>query len=218
MPAVFGVRANVIMRTALVALALAPLAAGAGLYVWYESPYRTGVGQVVPQDIPFSHAHHVGGLGIDCRYCHASAAESAFAGMPATDTCMHCHWQVWTEAPLLEPLRESWRTGKRLTWERVHELPDYVYFDHSIHVNKGVGCTTCHGDVARMPLMRKAHTLYMKWCLDCHRDPALHLRPPEEIYGVAYEVPKDARRVAEQLMQAYSIDTTGLTSCTTCHR
>lgn len=218
MPAVFSPRANLLMRAAIVALLIAPMAAATGLYAWYHSPYGTGIGQAVPQDIPFSHAHHVGGLGLDCRYCHKTAESSAFAGMPATDTCMHCHWQLWTEAPMLEPLRESWRTGSRLEWARVHRLPDFVFFDHSIHVDKGVGCSTCHGRVDQMPLMRKAETLYMKWCLDCHRDPAPRIRPADEIYNVDYAFPSDARAQGKRLMKYYGIDTTGLTNCTACHR
>jgi hypothetical protein len=218
MAAVFSPRANLIMRAILIVLILFPVAGAAGWYTWFHSPYQTDVGWAVPQVVPFSHAHHVGGLGIDCRYCHKTAEESAFAGIPATDTCMHCHWQIWTEAPMLEPLRESWRTGRRLEWQRVHRLPDYVFFDHSIHVNKGIGCTTCHGAVDEMPLMRKTETLFMGWCLDCHRDPAPHIRPREEVYNVDYDPPADPRVQGNRLMQEYSIDTVGLTNCTTCHR
>ncbi len=218
MPAVFSPRANLIMRLAVIALIAAPIAAGAGWYTWFVSPYRSDVGRAVAQPVPFSHAHHVGGLGIDCRYCHQDAETSAFAGLPATDTCMHCHWQVWTEAPMLAPVRASWRTGQRLRWRRVNETPDFVFFDHSIHVKNGIGCTTCHGQVDRMPLMWKAHTLYMQWCLECHRDPAPHVRPPEEIYSVDYRPPADARARGERLMETYGIDLTGLTDCTACHR
>jgi hypothetical protein len=145
MAAVFSPRANLFMRAALIVLIILPLAAGGGLFAWYMSPYCTHVGRAVPQPIPFSHAYHVGGLGLDRRYRHQTAEVSAFAGIPAMDTCTHCHWQLWTEAPLLEPLRASWRTGERLHWQRVHDLPDYVFFDRSVHVNNGVDCTTCHG-------------------------------------------------------------------------
>src|SRR5690606_18304607 len=123
------------------------------------------------QPVPFSHAHHVGGLGIDCRYCHATATSSSFAGMPTSATCMNCHKELWTQAALLEPVRESWRTGRPIAWTRVHDLPDFVRFDHSIHLAKGVGCAVCHGRVDRMPLTAKATPMTMKWCLDCHRDP-----------------------------------------------
>jgi hypothetical protein len=142
-----------------------------------RSAYVTTQGEAKVQTPPFSHAHHVGGLGIDCRYCHTSVETSSFAGIPPTKTCMNCHSQIWTNAPMLEPVRESFRTGKSLNWTRVHDLPDFVYFDHSIHVNKGVGCGTCHGPVDRMPLMYQAESLQMEWCLNCHRAPEKFIRP-----------------------------------------
>lgn len=218
MPALFSPRANVIFRTIVLALVFLPLIAGATLYAWYQSPYRTKVGLPVPQPIPFSHAHHVGGIGIDCRYCHATAEESAFAGMPATDTCMNCHWQIWTEAPLLEPLRESWRTGIPIQWQRVHVLPDFVFFDHSVHVTSGIGCTTCHGQVDQMPLVWRSETLYMKWCLDCHRDPAAYIRPRSEVYSVEYQRPEDQSALGVRLLEEYDVQLAGLTDCTACHR
>jgi hypothetical protein len=144
-----------------------------------RSGYVTTQGEAKVQTPPFSHAHHVGGLGIDCRYCHTGVETSSFAGIPPTKTCMNCHAQIWTNAPMLEPVRESFRTGKSLNWTRVNDLPDFVYFDHSIHIAKGVGCDTCHGPVSRMPLMYQAQSLQMEWCLDCHRAPDKYLRPKQ---------------------------------------
>jgi hypothetical protein len=142
-----------------------------------RSPYVTYAGVVRPQPVPFSHQHHVAGLGIDCRYCHTSVENSKFAGIPPTKTCMNCHSQIWTNAALLEPVRESFRTNKSLVWTRVNDLPDFVYFDHSIHINKGVGCNTCHGPVDRMPLMYNDASLQMEWCLNCHRAEPASARP-----------------------------------------
>src|SRR5438309_11820906 len=142
-----------------------------------RSPYVTYEGVVKPQPVAFSHQHHVTGLGIDCRYCHTSVENSNFAGIAPTKTCMNCHGQIWTGAPMLEPVRQSYRTGKSLQWVRVHDLPDFVYFDHSIHVNKGIGCKSCHGAVDHMPLMYMENSLQMEWCLDCHRNPEKNIRP-----------------------------------------
>jgi hypothetical protein len=198
-----------------------------------RSPYVTYAGVVRPQPAPFSHQHHVGGLGIDCRYCHTSVENSRFAGMPATKTCMNCHAQIWTKAPMLEPVRESFRTGKSLVWTRVNDLPDFVYFDHSIHVNKGVGCNTCHGPVDRMPLMYNYASLQMEWCINCHRAPEKNLRPRDQVFNMRYQAPSsdspvivDGKSFTDQeslglyLVKAYKLrserDITG--SCSTCHR
>lgn len=155
-----------------------------GFHASLFSSYATDVGRPVSQPVPFSHEHHVSGLGIDCRYCHTSVEKSAFAGIPPTETCMTCHSQVWRDAPVLAPVRESWATGKPLHWTRVNDLPDYVYFNHSIHVQKGVACVTCHGRVDRMPLTAKAHSLYMRWCLDCHRAPEQHVGPADDVFAM----------------------------------
>src|SRR5205085_466316 len=154
-----------------------------------RSPYVTYAGVVRPQPAPFSHQHHVAGLGIDCRYCHTSVENSRFAGIPPTKTCMNCHAQIWTKAPMLEPVRESFRTDKSLVWTRVNDLPDFVYFDHSIHINKGVGCNTCHGPVDRMPLMYNYASLQMEWCLNCHRAPEKNLRPRDQVFNMRYQAP-----------------------------
>jgi formamidopyrimidine-DNA glycosylase len=181
-----------------------------------RSPYITYAKVVRPQPVPFSHQHHVGGLGIDCRYCHTSVEKSSFAGIPPTKTCMNCHSQIWTGAPLLEPVRESFRTGKSLVWTRVNDLPDFVYFDHSIHVSKGVGCTTCHGPIAEMPLTWRAGTLYMQWCLECHREPEKYVRPKSEVFNPYYEPPKNQIELGRRLVKEYKIQS--LQNCSTCHR
>jgi len=189
-----------------------------------SSPWLTNQDVVVDQPVPFSHEHHVKGLGLDCRYCHTSVEDSSFAGIPPTKTCMTCHSKIWTDAPVLEPVRESWRTQLPMEWTRVHNLPDFVYFDHSIHVNKGVGCTTCHGQVAEMPLMFQNATLQMEWCLNCHRDPAEFVRPRADVfvadtnYPVQNTTPELLAR-GHELVEQYHIPTDGrLTNCYTCHR
>jgi Cytochrome c7 and related cytochrome c len=185
----------------------------------YLSGYHTGQNNFVAQPIQFSHAHHVGGMGIDCRYCHTTVEESAFANIPPTKTCMNCHSQIWNDAPILEPVRASFRDGRPLRWTRVHDLPDFVYFNHSIHVNKGVGCVTCHGQVDQMPLIYQSATLMMNWCLDCHRNPAKYVRPRSEVFNMAWERPANQPDLGEQLVKEYKIGTPEqLTSCSTCHR
>ena len=139
-----------------------------------------------------------------------------FAGVPATDICMNCHRQLWNESSMLEPVRESYRTGQPIVWNRVHDLPDFVYFNHSIHVNKGVGCETCHGRVDRMPLMWRVNSLEMSWCLDCHRNPERHLRPREEVFTMGYRPPIDQAELGARLAKAYNVQ--HKTDCTTCHR
>ena len=160
---------------------------GAVLAELQRSPYVTRQHEARVQNPPFSHKHHVGGMGLDCRYCHTSVENSSFAGIPPTKTCMNCHAQIWSTQPMLEPVRESYRTGKSLVWERVHDLPDFVYFDHSIHINKGIGCQSCHGQVNDMPFMYMEHSLQMEWCLSCHREPEKNLRPKSVQVGVKFE-------------------------------
>jgi hypothetical protein len=181
-----------------------------------RSPYVTQADTAREQPVQFSHAHHVAGIGIDCRYCHTSVETSSMAGIPPTKTCMNCHSQIWSESPMLEPVRASFRTGTSLEWTRVHDLPDFVYFDHSAHVNKGVGCTTCHGRVDRMPLMWQEASLYMEWCLDCHRQPEKYLRPKDQVFNAAYEAPANQIELGRQLVAQYSVHPR--TSCSACHR
>ena len=166
--------------------------------------------------MPFSHAHHVGGMGIDCRYCHTSVDKSAFAGIPPTKTCMNCHAQVWTQSPTLEPVRASFRNDTSIEWTRVHDLPEFAYFNHSAHVNKGVGCSTCHGRVDQMPLIWQEKSLQMEWCLECHRQPERFVRPQSEVYNIAYEPPANQLALGRKLVKEYGIKTR--TSCSACHR
>jgi Cytochrome c7 and related cytochrome c len=181
-----------------------------------RSSYVTEVGVARSQPVQFSHKHHVGDDGIDCRYCHTSVEESSFAGIPSTKICMNCHTQIWAESPILEPVRESFRTGKSLEWTRVHNLPGFVYFDHSIHIHKGVGCTTCHGRVDQMPLMWRENTLYMEWCLECHRNPERFVRPREQVFNMDWQPPSDQIALGQKLVREYKI--AQLTSCSVCHR
>lgn len=183
---------------------------------WVRSDYVTGANVVRSQPVPFSHEHHAGGLGIDCRYCHGSVETAAFAGVPATKVCLNCHSQIWTTSPMLAPVRDSFRTDQSLAWTRVHRLPDFVFFDHSIHVHKGVGCSTCHGPVDTMPLLRQTQTLYMEWCLQCHRRPERYVRPREEIFNMSWRAPPDPIEKGRELVKAYKIERR--TDCTVCHR
>jgi cytochrome c7-like protein len=177
----------------------------------------TGVGVARAQPLMFSHKHHVADDGIDCRYCHTSVEDSAFAGIPSTDVCMNCHRQIWNESEMLAPVRESYRTGTPIVWNRVHDLPDFVYFDHSIHVAKGVGCETCHGRVDQMPLVWKVNTLQMEWCLECHRNPERHVRPRDQIVTMGWRPPNgDQLTLGRRLVQEYRIERK--TDCSTCHR
>src|SRR5438270_6195807 len=188
---------------------------GVGVAAWrgFED---TGQDEVVEQPIPFSHKHHVGDVGLDCRYCHTSVETSGFANIPPTKTCMNCHSQIWSTSPTLEPVRESFRTDRSVPWTRVHDLPDFAYFDHSIHVNKGVGCETCHGRVDKMPLTWQKASLQMEWCLNCHRHPEQYVRPREAVFEMGYEPPVDQETLGRQLVKEYKIQS--LTSCSTCHR
>jgi Cytochrome c7 and related cytochrome c len=185
----------------------------------FRAPYTTREGEVQEQPVVFSHEHHVAGLGIDCRYCHTSVEKSNFAGLPPSATCMNCHRQIWTNADLLAPVRESYATNKPLRWARLNDLPDYVYFNHSIHIAKGMGCVSCHGEVDKMPLMYANAPLTMEWCLDCHRNPAKNVRPRSEVFNLHWQPPADGQRAAAlraALVKEYKIQS--LTSCSTCHR
>jgi len=216
MPQLFPRSTNTLAPAAIIAVLIMVGLSIWGIHAIIFSSYATEVSHPVEQVVPFSHQHHVAGLGIDCRYCHTGVESSPFAGIPATETCMTCHSQVWRDAPMLAPVRESWATGQPLHWNRVHNLPDYVYFDHSIHVQKGVACVSCHGRVDRMPLMAKSQTLYMRWCLDCHKAPESHLRPANEVFLMKDEAP-DPHRGAE-LARAEGLQTAHLQDCSVCHR
>ena len=195
MAQIFDRSSNALARASLVLTGLIVIALGVTLDQLQRSPWVTRQGQRPDQPVPFSHKHHVQGLGLQCQYCHVTVEKSSYAGIPPTKTCMNCHAQIWTNAQLLEPVRQSWATGQSLAWTKVHDLPDYVYFSHEIHVNKGLGCSSCHGRVDQMPLMYAQNTLQMEWCLDCHRNPAKNLRPTSEIYNMAWEKPAEDRPV-----------------------
>jgi len=195
MPQIFDRSSNALARMSLVLTGLIVIALGVTLDQLQRSPWVTRQGQRAEQPVPFSHKHHVQGLGLQCQYCHTTVEKSSYAGIPPTKTCINCHAQIWTNAQLLQPVRESWASGQSIPWVRVHDLPDFVYFNHSIHVNKSIGCASCHERVDQMPLMYAQNTLQMEWCLDCHRNPAKNLRPTGEIYNMAWESPADDRPV-----------------------
>jgi hypothetical protein len=181
-----------------------------------RAPKVTQADVVPTQTEPFSHKHHVQGLGLDCRYCHTTVEEAAVAGIPPTKTCMTCHSQIWAESPMLEPVRDSYRTGKPLLWTRVHDLPDFSYFDHSIHVKQGIGCETCHGRVDTMPLTWQVHSLQMEWCLECHRAPERFVRPRQQVFQMGWEASPSQAVLGPQLAREYHLQK--LTNCSVCHR
>lgn len=219
MPQVFHPVMNTISRVSIFGAVFFIVAIVLLLMVYVRSPYYTGAQVVIEQPVPFSHQHHVADCGIDCRYCHTSVEKSAFAGIPPTETCMNCHSQIWSDAPILEPIRASLRDNVNLTWTRVHDLPDFVYFSHQIHVKQGVGCETCHGAVDQMPLVSQEASLLMEWCLDCHRAPEKYLRPREEVFNMQYEPPADQIALGLKLKAEYNIaGAEHMTSCSVCHR
>lgn len=209
---------NTLSRASIVGglLAIAGLLWAFGMFL--RSPYVTEVGVARDQPVPFSHKHHVGGLGLDCRFCHTTVDKATFAGIPPTKTCMTCHSQVWVDSPMLEPIRASFRSDKPVSWTRVHDLPDFAFFNHSIHLSKGVGCTTCHGQVDQMPLMWREASLNMEWCLDCHRHPEKYVRPRELVYSVDWQPPPDQLKQGAELVKKYGVRTSQITNCSVCHR
>jgi hypothetical protein len=219
MSQVFPKSANAWSKASIIALVFVLLGAGWLILTIQRSDYVTAANQFIEQPVQFSHQHHAGGIGIECRYCHTSVEVSPSAGIPPTKTCINCHSQIWNTSPYLEPVRASFREDKPLNWVRVHDLPDFVYFNHSIHVRQGVGCETCHGRVDRMPLMIQTKSLQMEWCLDCHRDPAKYVRPRDQITTMGY-VPATAQAdLGAQLVRDYKIaDKERLTNCSVCHR
>ena len=216
MPQIFSRSANTV---APLSIAIAILLVGGGILSIMgldRSEYITEIGIAKVQPVQFSHRHHAGQLGIHCAYCHSSVEVSSFAGIPPTHTCMSCHSQIWINSPTLEPVRESYRSGQSIEWVRVHDLPDFVYFNHSIHINKGIGCASCHGRVDQMPQIYKAQSLQMQWCLDCHRQPERHIRPRDKIYDMAYQPPEDQMQLGRRLVAEYKVQK--LLDCYTCHR
>jgi len=236
MAQIFHRSANTLARASILGVVLLLSSVGAALLKFQRSPYVTAQHIAPEQPVPFSHQHHAAGLGLDCRYFHTSVEDSSFAGIPPTKTCMNCHAQIWTNEPMLQPVRYSFSSGQSLQWTRVHDLPDFVYFNHSIHINKGVGCYSCHGQVDAMPLMYEENTLQMEWCLDCHRQPEKFLRPRNEVFNMKYQQPSaeapvavmiggkqesftDQLALGSALRKEYHLRTTqDITSCSTCHR
>jgi hypothetical protein len=228
MPQIFPRATNTLARVSLLGLPL-----GGAFVLWVcllytRSSYGTGAGVTRVQPVPFSHQHHVGDLGIDCRYCHTAVEHSPYAGLPPTHTCMNCHSQMWVGSDMLQPVRDSYATDQSLRWKRLYNLPGFVYFDHSIHVHKGVGCASCHGRIDQMPLAYQVPSLLMEWCLDCHRHPEQNLRPVEKVFDMKWQpsderdengTPYDQITLGLKLKREYEIkDTHFLTSCTVCHR
>jgi hypothetical protein len=219
MPQIFHRSFNFISRLSLSALVFLSGLALTGVLVVARSPYITNQRVTRDQPVQFSHKHHVGDDGIDCRYCHTSVETSAYAGIPPTKTCMNCHSVLFNNVGYLEPVRESYRTDQSIHWVKVHRLADYVYFNHSIHIHKGIGCSSCHGAVNEMPLIFQASPLTMQWCLDCHRNPQVNLRPQEEIFNMNWKAPANQEEVGEKLAADNKLRSTNeLTSCSTCHR
>jgi hypothetical protein len=216
MAQIFNRYANSYAKASIVAVVVLAGAAFGTADRLSRSTYMTRQDAFREQPIQFSHQHHVGGIGIDCRYCHTSVEKAPSAGIPPTKTCMNCHAQIWATSSFLEPVRESFRTDTPLRWLRVHDLPDFVYFNHSVHIKKGVGCSTCHGRVDRMPLIYQKASLQMDWCLDCHRNPERYVRPREAVYRMDYEAPSNQLELGRELVKAYDIRS--LTNCSTCHR
>jgi Cytochrome c7 and related cytochrome c len=216
MAQIFHHSTNTIARVSIYGAVVIIALLGYAVNVVNQTSYVTEVHNALPQPVPFSHKHHVGELGLDCRYCHASVEVSSSAGMPPTQTCMTCHSQIWTNAAILEPIRASYRDSKPISWTRVNAVPDFVYFNHSIHIAKGVGCTTCHGPIGEMNITWRAETLYMRWCLECHNAPEKFLRPRSEVFNAFYVPPANQEALGERLMKEYKVQK--LTNCTTCHR
>jgi hypothetical protein len=233
MSQIFPKHANALAKSSLAAVAAIAVIGGWVVMMLMRSSWLTRQDEFIEQPVQFSHLHHVSGEGIDCRYCHTSVETSNYAGIPPTRTCMNCHSQIWTNAPILEPIRASFRSDTRLNWIKVNDLPDFVYFNHQIHVNKGVGCATCHGPVDKMPIVYQAQSLQMEWCIGCHRAPENQIRPKEEVFNMAYVPPtedhpyklKTGEVVTSQLelglllKKQYGIsNATHMTSCSVCHR
>lgn len=219
MSQVFRKSANAWSRASLFGLIFLLLTIAWAVLVFQRSDFVTTANNFVEQPVQFSHQHHAGGIGIDCRYCHTSVEVSASAGIPPTKTCINCHSQIWSTSPYLEPVRASFRDETPLEWVRVHDLPDFVYFNHSIHVKQGVGCETCHGRVDQMPLVMQENSLQMEWCLECHRNPEQFVRPRSEVLTMGYQPAESQTVLGPKLVEQYNIaGVAHMTSCSVCHR
>ncbi|MGZ5094062.1 MAG: cytochrome c3 family protein [Burkholderiales bacterium] len=216
MPQVFSEPEALFVKLILIALLV--FALGFVTIASWRMSYQVDVDAMPTQPIAFSHKHHVGDDGLDCRYCHTSVEKSSFAGMPSTKICLTCHSQLFKDAPALAPLHDSARTGKPIAWTRVYDLPDFAYFDHSIHVQKGVACIECHGRVDQMPITRRVAPLTMEWCLACHRGPDAHLHKPDRVFAMEPPESRDPAQTSA-LVRFYHLQSTRrLTDCSTCHR
>ncbi len=219
MAQIFNKSANNIAKISMV---MVVVLAGGAFYFYTQisrSSYLTGRYLEKQQPVQFSHKHHVGDDGIDCRYCHQTVETTASAGMPPTQTCMNCHSQLWADSPYLEPVRASYRDNKPIEWQRVHDLPEYAYFNHSIHIAKGVGCSTCHGQIDNMPAVYQENTLQMEWCINCHKNPEPFIRPKSEIYNMQWQDGDIDAAERAKLKTDYKIRSREMmTSCSTCHR
>lgn len=219
MPPIFPPRSNMFARASILGVLVLTAVVTGLLVLWTHSSAFNKVGVTIPQPVPFPHSLHVTVVGLNCRYCHDSVDKSSFADLPPTQTCMSCHSQVKTESPLLAPVRESWSSGKPIEWNRVNDLPDYVFFNHQIHVKKGVGCETCHGRMDTVATAVKAETFYMAWCLDCHREPEKYLRPVDKVYDMGYKPAEDQKTLGKRLVAEYGVmPPSQLMNCSICHR
>ncbi|HET9554423.1 MAG TPA: cytochrome c3 family protein [Anaeromyxobacteraceae bacterium] len=216
MSSLFSRKSDAVLKLVLGVLVLGAAGTLGGLMLYWRTPFGTSQNEPLVQPVQFDHRHHVQDDLIDCRYCHASVEKAPSAGIPATEVCLSCHSQVWNKSPLLDLVRASWFAGRPIPWTRVHKLPDFVYFNHAIHVSKGVGCAECHGRVDQMPAIEQVQPLNMGWCLECHRDPKPRLRPLEEITNMKWQPPADRAALGEALAKKYDVH--ARTSCSTCHR
>ena len=219
MPQIFHRSTNTLSRLTIFGGLFVIGALAYGLALINRSAYVTNAGIAREQPILFSHKHHAGELGIDCRYCHSFVERSAYAGIPPTNTCMNCHAQIWLDSPTLEPVRSSFKTDKSIEWIKVHDLPDFVYFNHSIHVAQGIGCVSCHGRIDKMNLTWQENSLQMEWCLGCHRQPEQYLRPRDQIFNMDWQAPNgDQLGLGTKLLAEYKIRKEQITNCSVCHR
>ena len=219
MPQIFHRSTNTISRVSIFGSVFILAFLFWALYLLQGSPYNTRAFIPREQPIQFSHKHHAGDDGIDCRYCHTTVENSPFAGIPPVKTCMNCHSQLFADSSFLAPVRESFKNDKPIHWTRVHDLPDFVYFNHSIHIGKGVGCSTCHGRVDQMPLTWQVASLQMEWCLQCHRNPAANVRPRDQVFNMDWQPPPNQIEEGKKLVAEYRIKSPNvITSCSTCHR
>jgi hypothetical protein len=221
MSPLFRPRHNTLAQISLFVVAAGAAGVPLSLMLYARTPYARGMQDPVEQPIQFDHRHHTRDEGIDCRYCHNTVDKSPAASVPQTQLCLNCHSQVWNKSPLLEPVRESFFQNKPIKWNRVYQLPEFVYFNHSIHVNKGVGCESCHGRVDHMPLMWRESSLNMEWCLSCHRDPARFVRPRDKVFTMGFDPekaspPATQAELGSKLVADYRVQS--LTTCSTCHR